>query len=80
MTNKGKVLYILQEYQEATPILDHALEINPNHVGGLYHKGKVLEKLGKVGEAKTYTDKALKIDPNYAGESINKLVTSESAI
>ena len=43
-------------------------------------KAKFLRSLGKVGEAKTYTDKALKIDPNYAGESINKLVTSESAI
>jgi len=59
-------------FQEAIPLLDRALGIEPNNVNALNNKGNALLGLGMQEEAIVWYDKALELDSSYLYALNNK--------
>ena len=61
----GVVYYFRGEYETAHNLLDHALELDPLHVGAMVTKGNALLAQSMPDEALIWFDKALEIDSEF---------------
>lgn len=51
----------------ALPLLEKAVQLNPNHVRSQFRLGTILMDLGRVGEARAHLEKILECEPEHAG-------------
>jgi tetratricopeptide (TPR) repeat protein len=83
---QGMKLISKNKSEEAIPLFDKALAINPDYAEAYYDKGVALNNLGKFEEAIPLFDKSLELDPIYVmaycekGISLNNLKKYEEAI
>lgn len=61
--HKGLALRLLGKYDEAIPVYDRAIELDPQDVDNWYYKGLSLLKSGKYEESVKVFDKAIELDP-----------------
>ena len=54
-------------YQDAIPLLEDALETDPENANAYNLLGFVFRNLGDYGKSQTYYDQALTIDPKHKG-------------
>ncbi|MFX1300953.1 MAG: tetratricopeptide repeat protein, partial [Promethearchaeota archaeon] len=55
----------LKEYEPALEVVDTLLEINPEHINGVYLRGRILVELNRHKEANECFNKVLTLDPDY---------------
>lgn len=60
--HKGLALRLLGKYDEAIPVYDRAIELDPQDVNNWYYKGLSLLKSGKYEESIKIFDKAIKLE------------------
>lgn len=73
--NRGNVLFILDEREEAIVCYDKAIKINPDHAEAYYNKGSVLNLLSRFKEALDAFDKAVELDPDNKDAWTNRGIT-----
>jgi Flp pilus assembly protein TadD len=72
LSNKGRVLCLLREFEKAELWLDKALKINPNDIMSLGQKGITLTASKRFKEAIPYYDKIININPDDVQAHFNK--------
>lgn len=62
---KHRILYGLQEYENALEYVNEQLELNPESIDSLTSKISILIKLGQFEEALKYVEKSLELNSDY---------------
>src|SRR5262249_28057934 len=73
--NKGQVLYLLKQYEDALVAYQHAAEFAPLDANLSNVKGLILQELGRHEEALAAFDQAISLDPSSAHFYKEKAIT-----
>ena len=65
--NKGTILEVLGEVDEAWPFFEKALELDPKHVNAGFNLGQIALRKGRVDEARKRLEHVRTLDPTHAG-------------
>jgi len=85
-SNRGYVLYLQGQYEEAIASCEHALALAPKAVDAINHRANAQLALGRVGEALAGYEQALSIRADFApahsnrGLALHRLERSEEAL
>jgi len=75
--NEGVILVLQKKCDQAIPILQKTIQINPQNKHGFNQLGLCLREAGQFKEAKEAYSSALKVDPNYSLALYNLAILEE---